>query len=61
MKDLTKNRVKKSSLKKSSLKKSLKKTPRKWSDKYKKKINCKDPKGFSQKQYCLYGRKKQNY
>lgn len=55
MKDLTKNRVKKS-LKKSSLKKS----PRKWSDKYKKKINCKNPKGFSQKQYCLYGRKRKN-
>jgi hypothetical protein len=69
MKDLTKNRVTKrsvtkrsitkSSLTKSSLKKrSLKKSPRKWSDKYKKNINCKDPKGFSQKQYCLYGRKK---
>lgn len=25
---------------------------RKWSDKYKKNINCKTPKGFSQKQYC---------
>ena len=54
MKDLTKNHVTKSSLTKSSLTKS----PKKWSDKYKKKINCKDPKGFSQKQYCLYGRKK---
>jgi hypothetical protein len=26
--------------------------------KYKKSINCKNPKGFSQKQYCKYGRKK---
>ena len=30
----------------------------KWTKKYKKKINCKNPKGFSQKQYCKYGRKK---
>ena len=28
----------------------------KWSRKYKKSINCKHPKGFSQKQYCKYGR-----
>ena len=27
---------------------------RKWSLKYKKSINCKKPKGFSQKQYCKY-------
>lgn len=67
MKDLTKNRVTKRSVTKRSItkstkknlkKRSLKKSPRKWSDKYKKNINCKDPKGFSQKQYCLYGRKK---
>lgn len=25
---------------------------RRWSVKYKKKINCNNPKGFSQKQYC---------
>ena len=25
---------------------------RKWSLKYKRSINCKNPKGFSQKQYC---------
>jgi hypothetical protein len=25
--------------------------------KYKKSINCKRPQGFSQKQYCKYGRK----
>ena len=29
----------------------------KWSRKYKKSINCNRPKGFSQKQYCKYGRK----
>ena len=35
----------------------------KWSVKYKKSINCRKPKGFSQKQYCRYGRKthKKNY
>ena len=30
----------------------------KWSKKYKKSINCRNPKGFSQKQYCKYGRNK---
>lgn len=30
---------------------------RKWSLKYKHSINCRRPKGFSQKQYCKYGRK----
>jgi hypothetical protein len=30
----------------------------KWSLKYKKSINCKRPKGFSQRQHCKYGRKK---
>ena len=29
----------------------------KWSRKYKKSINCRKPKGFSQRQYCKYGRK----
>jgi thiol-disulfide isomerase/thioredoxin len=29
----------------------------KWSLKYKRSINCKKPKGFSQKQYCKYSRK----
>lgn len=29
-----------------------------WSKKYKKSINCRKPKGFSQRQYCKYGRKK---
>ena len=37
--------------------KSKKKIPRKWSIKYKKSINCSRPKGFSQKQYCKYGRR----
>ena len=30
--------------------------PRKWSLKYKRNINCSRPRGFSQKQYCKYGR-----
>ena len=34
------------------------KKTRKWSQKYKDSINCKRPKGFSQKQHCKYGRKK---
>ena len=29
---------------------------KKWSNTYKKRINCKNPKGFSQKQYCKYGK-----
>lgn len=29
-----------------------------WSSKYKKSINCNHPKGFSQKQYCKFGRTK---
>lgn len=37
--------------------KSKKKIGGKWSTKYKKKINCNRAKGFSQKQYCRYGRK----
>jgi hypothetical protein len=36
---------------------SKKRIARKWSMKYKKSINCNRPKGFSQKQYCKYGRK----
>ena len=28
-----------------------------WTKKYKKSINCKRPRGFSQKQYCKYTRK----
>jgi thiol-disulfide isomerase/thioredoxin len=30
----------------------------KWSKKYKLSINCSSPKGFSQRQYCKYGRNK---
>ena len=30
---------------------------KKWSLKYKRSINCRRPRGFSQKQYCTYGRK----
>lgn len=33
-------------------------TRRKWSRKYKLSINCRRPKGFSQRQYCKYGRHK---
>ena len=33
------------------------KKSRTWSTKYKKSIDCKRPKGFSQLQYCKYGRK----
>ena len=33
-----------------------KKIKRKWSTAYKKSIRCNRPKGFSQKQYCKYGR-----
>lgn len=29
----------------------------KWSIKYKKSINCRHPKGFSQKQHCKYGKR----
>lgn len=31
---------------------------RKWSLKYKKSIDCNQPKGFSQKQHCKYGTRK---
>jgi hypothetical protein len=34
-----------------------KKHKHKWSLKYKRSINCKHPKGFSQRQHCKYGRK----
>lgn len=36
-----------------------KKRTGKWSIKYKKSINCNRPKGFSQKQYCKFGRRTQ--
>jgi hypothetical protein len=37
--------------------KTPRKTKKRWSLKYKKSINCKRPRGFSQRQYCKYGRK----
>ena len=37
-------------------KKTKKKGNRRWSLKYKRSINCRRPKGFSQKQYCKYSR-----
>lgn len=36
-----------------------KRRSRKWSLKYKRSINCKRPRGFSQRQYCLKNKKKQ--
>lgn len=38
--------------------KSRKQFAGKWSAKYKRSIKCNRPKGFSQRQYCKYGRKK---
>ena len=38
--------------------KSLKRVGGKWSLKYKKSIDCRHPRGFSQRQHCKYGRKK---
>lgn len=39
----------------SSLRKT--KTGGKWTMKYKKSIKCRSPRGFSQRQYCKYGRR----
>jgi hypothetical protein len=50
-----KNYTKKNNTKKNNTKKNYK--GGKWSRKYKKSINCKRPKGFSQKQFCKYGKK----
>jgi thiol-disulfide isomerase/thioredoxin len=50
------SKIKNQDLQKGGSKKTLKR--RKWSLKYKKSINCRRPKGFSQKQYCKYTRKK---
>ena len=50
----------KNSTKKSNAKKQKPKKGGKWSLKYKRSINCKHPKGFSQKQHCKYGRKKKH-
>jgi len=55
-----KNGTKKSNAKKNSTRKQQPKKGGKWSLKYKRSINCKHPKGFSQKQHCKYGRKKKH-
>ena len=34
---------------------------RKWSLKYKKSINCRRPRGFSQRQHCKYGRRRHHH
>jgi hypothetical protein len=59
-KNITKSEIQsKSKKKKHSLKSNStrKKYGGKWSLKYKRSINCKRPKGFSQRQHCKYGRK----
>lgn len=38
--------------------KKAKRGGRKWSAKYKRSINCRRPRGFSQKQYCKYSRRR---
>ena len=43
---------------KNNHKKTRKQKGGKWSLKYKQSINCKRPKGFSQKQYCKYSRRR---
>lgn len=55
-----KSNANKSNAKKNSTKKKKPKKGGKWSLKYKRSINCKHPKGFSQKQHCKYGRKKRH-
>jgi hypothetical protein len=40
--------------------KTAKLSTRRWSLKYKRSIDCTNPKGFSQKQHCKYGRKTMN-
>ena len=56
-KSLQKKSLQKNKKSKSPQKNKKSKSPRKWSDKYKKSIDCTNPKGFSQRQHCLYGRK----
>lgn len=52
------SKVKNKHLQKGGNKKNKTLKRRKWSLKYKKSINCKRPRGFSQKQHCKYSRKK---
>jgi heme-degrading monooxygenase HmoA len=47
----------KSNKQKGGGKRTTKRRGGKWSLKYKKSINCRRPKGFSQRQHCKYGRK----
>ena len=51
------NKKRKTSKRKTNKKKRTSKR-KTWSRKYKLSINCRRPKGFSQKQYCKYGRNK---
>lgn len=44
-----------------SYNKPRKKMKRRWSVKYKKSIDCNNPKGFSQKQYCKRKKRGGNY
>jgi thiol-disulfide isomerase/thioredoxin len=60
LKDKTQNQKggrKRKTLKRNKKSNKYRKTRGKWSLKYKKKINCNYPKGFSQRQHCKYGRK----
>lgn len=59
-KETTSKKSKSKTFKKSDKKggKTKKRRGRKWSAKYKRSINCNKPKGFSQRQYCKYGRNK---
>jgi hypothetical protein len=56
-KNINKNKIK-TRKNKTIYKKNKKLIGGKWTLKYKRSINCKRPKGFSQKQYCKYGRHK---
>lgn len=49
--------VKHKSKRKQTHKQTHKQQGGKWSEKYKKSIDCNNPKGFSQRQHCKYGRK----
>ena len=61
LKDNREKKIKKTKKIKKAKKKNKKKEKKgKWTKKYKKSINCNNPRGFSQKQYCKYGRNKKN-
>ena len=57
IKDIKGGRKTRKSRKSRKSRKTKKQRAGKWSRKYKSSINCKRPKGFSQRQYCKYGRK----